>query len=87
MTTFTGPEEVNVFRAIAIKQGLKLLKLGIKPNRAWTLTNTLKAAGEYTGKHYKRSQIDTAIADMCEYLELVKAQRDAADGPSVTNNA
>jgi len=69
MTTFTGVEEVRVFQAISIKQGLKLLKVGMRPGRGWTLTKTLAAAGEITGKKYKRSELIEAVADLETWIE------------------
>lgn len=64
MTSFTTPEQIDYFRITSLKAGLKLLKVGIKPHRGWTLTKALKWASEYTGKTYKRSEVDTAITDL-----------------------
>ena len=51
-----------VFRALAIRHGLKLLAVGIKPNRMWTLSSTLKAAAQITGKTYPRTRAACLIA-------------------------
>lgn len=54
---FAGPENVQAFRMITIKHGLKLFaKTGMKPNRAWTLKNMLRAASESTGTKYPNSR-------------------------------
>lgn len=69
MTTFTGPAGVQTFRAAAIKSGLRLYaRCGIKPNRAWTPTNMLRAASQITGKTYKRGQYEQAAADLEVWL-------------------
>lgn len=70
MTMFAGEEGVTYFRAASIKAGLKLLKVGIKPGRAWTKTNALKAAAGITGKRgYRKIDIDLAIADLDHWLK------------------
>lgn len=70
MTVFAGVEGQTYFRAAALKAGLKLLKVGIKPNRQWTKTNTLAAAAKIVGKpSYKKTEIDVAIADLDAWLK------------------
>lgn len=70
MTMFAGPEGVQYFKAASIKAGLKLLKVGIKPGRAWTKTNALAAAAQITGKDkYRKIDIDQAIADLDHWLK------------------
>lgn len=70
MTSFVTPDEQNYYRAAVIKAGLKLLKVGIKPHRAWTKTNTLAAAAGITGKKkYRKVDIDQAIADLDHWLK------------------
>ena len=70
MTVFAGVEGVTYFQAAAIKAGLKLLKVGIKPNRQWTKTNALAAAARITGKkNYRKIDIDLAIADLDFWLK------------------
>lgn len=70
MTMFAGPDGVQYFQAASIKAGLKLLKVGMKPGRAWTKTNTLAAAAKITGKEkYRKVDIDLAIADLDHWLK------------------
>ena len=70
MTMFAGPDGVQYFQAASIKAGLKLLKVGMKPGRAWTKTNTLAAAAKITGKEkYRKVDIDQAIADLDHWLK------------------
>lgn len=69
MTSFTTPTEISYFRLVSLRSGLKLLKVGIVPHRGWTVTKALKWASEYTGRTYKRSEIDTAIADLTKKQE------------------
>lgn len=60
----------EIFRAIAIKQGLSLYaRTGLKPNRAWTPTNMLRTAGHITGHVYKRGQYELAISDLQYWLD------------------
>ena len=64
-TAFVGPDAIALYRATAIRSGLKMYaKCGMRPNRAWTPTAMLKAAGEITGKTYKRGQYLSAAADL-----------------------
>lgn len=69
MTSFTTPEQIDYFRLTSLKAGLKLLKVGITPHRGWTLTKALKWASDYTGKKYRRSEVDAAIADLSKKQE------------------
>jgi len=64
MIVLTG-DGITAYRAVALKVGLKLyVKTGLKPNSKWTLMNMLSSAGRITGKVYKRSQANEAIADL-----------------------
>ena len=66
---FTGPGGVATYRAIALKHGLYLYATcRIKPNRAWTPTAMLRAAGQITGKTYKRGHYHEAIADLTAWI-------------------
>jgi hypothetical protein len=60
--------QTETFRVIALRQGLKLLKVGIRPNTAWTPGQTLASAGRITGQTYKRGEYDRAIADLNTWL-------------------
>lgn len=75
MTSFVTPDEQNYYRAAALKAGLKLLKAGIKPNRKWTKTNALAAAGAITKpkRAYRKVDIDLAIADLDHWLKQRQA--------------
>lgn len=69
--TFVGDRGVATYRAIALKSGLKLYaKTGMKPNRMWTPTAMLRAAGDVTGRVYKRGQYLQAIADLDAWLQV-----------------
>lgn len=66
---FEGPKGVATYRAIVLKHALKLYaKTGMKPNRAYTPTAMLRAAGQITGKVYRRGQYDLAIADLESWI-------------------
>jgi hypothetical protein len=71
MTVFVGPNGVQTYRALAIKHGLALYaKTGLKPNSAYTPEAMLYAAGEITGKTFKRRQYAEAIAALDEWLAV-----------------
>ena len=70
MTSFVGEQGFETFRAIYLKTGLRLFaKTGMRPNRAWTPTAMLKAAGKITGKVYKRGQYDLAVTDLEAWIK------------------
>ena len=78
MTTFTGRDEVNTFVLIAVKNAISLyLKTGMKANRAYTPTNMLAKAGEFTGKVYKRGQLQLAHDDLQEKYKEILSERKA----------
>lgn len=60
------PESITVYRICVIKAALKLLSRGIKPNRAYTIRNTLAVASGFTGQNYTNSRkaCIKAIADI-----------------------
>lgn len=72
-TTFCGEDATKLFQAAVLRSGLGLLKAGIKPNRSWTITGALKMATGYTGKKYKRTEIDKARADLQIWIGAMKA--------------
>ncbi len=76
MTTFSGPTEVNSYVLVVLKNAIKLyLRTGMKANRAYTPTNMLAKAGEFTGKTYKRGQLQQAFDDLeAKYQEIVKTR-------------
>jgi hypothetical protein len=66
---FEGPAGVATYRAIVLKHALTLYaKHGIKPNRAYTPTAMLQAAGQITGKVYRRGQYELAAADLESWI-------------------
>jgi hypothetical protein len=71
-TTFAGPDAVNYFRAATLRSGLGLLKVGIRPTRGLTVTRALKLVTEYTGKKYKRTEIDIARADLTVWIDAMR---------------
>lgn len=54
VSSYIGPDAVEVFRAKAIKAGITMwAKTGMRPNRHWTPTAMIQAAGRITGKTYR----------------------------------
>jgi hypothetical protein len=73
-TTFAGPDAVALFRATSLASGLRLYaKTGMKPNRAWTPSAMLHAAGAITGKRYKRGQHQQAADDLKVWADTMAA--------------
>ena len=72
-TTFAGPDAVELFRAMTLRQALGLLKVGITPTRGLTQKKALALVERYSGRTYKRSQIDLAIADLTTWIEAMKS--------------
>lgn len=72
-TTFAGPDAVNLYRAAVIRSALGLLMKGIRPTRGATMTGTLKLVAGYTGKSYKRTEGERAVADMTLWIEAMKS--------------
>ena len=69
MTIFTGTDGVKTYRAAVLKSGLAMYaKCGMKPNRAWTPSAMLRAAGEITGKKYRRGEYQRAVSDLGAWL-------------------
>jgi hypothetical protein len=80
MTAFTGKDEVNTFVLIALKNAIKLyVNTGMKANRAYTPANMLAKASEFTGKTYKRGQLQIAYDDLqAIYEDILKKRKEAA---------
>jgi hypothetical protein len=72
-TMFSGPDAVRLFQAMSLHAGLGLLKAGIKPTRDWTITKALHAAAQYTGKTYKRTEIDRARIDLKIWIDTMRS--------------
>ena len=72
-TSFVGPDAVQLYRAMQVRGALKMWKAGLKVHRGIRLKDLLGMTGEYTGKTYKKSDIDTAIADLVQWIEAMKA--------------
>jgi len=51
-------------QAVFLKSALKLIKVGLKPSRGLTKTKLMAKASAITGVKYKRTEIDSAIADL-----------------------
>ena len=72
-TTFSGPDAVNLYRAIALKTALNMYaRHGMQANRQLTPTVMLVEAGKYTGKVYKRGMYAVAVEDMQVWVDTMK---------------
>ena len=72
--SFVGAEATKLYSATVLKSAIKLFaKTGIKVNRAYTPGAMLAAAGQITGKKYKRSQYQQAIDDLQVWCDTMSA--------------
>lgn len=58
----------NRIAAIAAKQGLKAIKIGMRLNTSYTPKNCRRIAEEFTGKKFKARDYDGMIAALEEAL-------------------
>lgn len=72
-TMFAGPAAVDVFRAITLKSALGMTKHGLVATRGMTKTRCLAMVTEYTGKKYKRTEVDQALADLQTVIDAARA--------------
>lgn len=68
---FSGPDAVNLARAISVKSALRLAMVGLSI-RGVTKTGLLKIASEYTGVKYKRGEYEKAREDLTTWIETMK---------------
>jgi hypothetical protein len=68
---YSGPDAVNLARAITVRSALRLAKIGMSVRGA-NKTQLLKIASEYTDRTYKRGQYDLAISDITVWIETMK---------------
>ena len=72
-TMFVGPDATELFRATMLRSALGMLKVGITPTRGMTITKALTMATRYTGKKYKRTQIEAARDDVKVWCDTMSA--------------
>lgn len=72
-TVFSGPDAMRLFDAITLRSGIKLLAKGICPSRGWTMKLALARANDFTGKTYKLTESDKAVADLTIWIETMRA--------------
>ena len=74
VTSYIGPDATQLFRARMVRHGLiGWQKFKMKPSRGVTVTRMLAAAGQYTGKKYKNTQVAEAIDDMDVWVKTMLA--------------
>lgn len=64
----TNPDR-NRIAAVAARQGLKAIKIGMRLNSAYTPKNCRAIAERVTGRKFKARDYDGMIAALTEYLE------------------
>lgn len=67
-TSFSGPDQVDRYRAIVLATGLDLYrKTGLRPNRAYTPKAMMTAAAEITGRKFKARAYQEAAEALREW--------------------
>jgi len=66
------PKQIEGFVIATIKQGLKARKIGMFITRGATTKFLLTKLSGYTGKKYKRNEIEEAITDCDALLTIIK---------------
>lgn len=84
--TLAGPDAVNLYRAITLKQGLLMYqRTGMLLTRGATPTMLLALAKGYTGKTYKgKDKYQQAAADVQVWIDTMKAALPVTDNRSPT---
>ena len=67
-TIIDTPNGIAVFQALAVKGGLKAIKLGLRVNTAYTPKNCMAMATKITGKQFKARDYDGAIKALEEWI-------------------
>lgn len=86
-TTFSGPDAVRLYRAVMLRSAINLHdRTGMLPNRMFTPTNMLIAAGQITGKAYKRGKVGraAAMADLTAWINAMQSALPVVDGNRVS---
>lgn len=63
------PQQISLYQALVVRQGLKACKIGMRVNRAYTPANLMRAVTRITGKKHKARDYDGALASLQEWLE------------------
>jgi hypothetical protein len=71
-TVFAGADAIRLFTAVTVRSAIGMLKKGIKPSRHWTMTKALRMATSYSGKTYKRTEADRAMADLTLWIDAMR---------------
>ncbi len=74
-TSFNGPDAVDLFRLITLRQGINMHKrFGMIPTRGVTITRMLEMVTAFSGKPYKgKTKHDAALADLDARIAALKA--------------
>ena len=72
-TMYAGKDSVELFRANLLKNSLRMASRGLKPTRGFTLKYGLELCRRYTGRGYKRTEVEQAIKDLTVWIETMKS--------------
>lgn len=75
MVALHGKDAVSCMRVATIMSGIRMniqTKGRMQLTRGANITHLLKLAGQYTGKTYKRTQKEVALADLQAWLDTMK---------------
>lgn len=79
-TTFVGPDAINLYRAIYLKQALVMYaRSKMLMTRGATPGFMLVEATKYTGHKYKRGAYTEAAKDLADWIATMKAALPVTD--------
>lgn len=74
MTSFNGPDAVNVYAMTVLASGLRMYaKTGMRPNRAYTPKAMMAAAERHTGRKFKARDYEGAAQALKEAADALAA--------------
>lgn len=76
---FTG-DAVAIYQAMAVRQGLKACKIGMRLNIAYTPKNLMSMVTKITGKTFTRGKYDEAISAVDEWILQARSTTEIKEG-------
>ena len=70
---FVGPDATHLYRAMVLRSAMGLLKVGIAPTRGLSMKKALAMVTVFSGRSYKRTEVDQAVKDLTVWIETMKS--------------
>lgn len=75
-TVIDTPDGITCYQMLAVKHGLKAIKIGLRLNRAYTPTNLRKMTEKLTGRKFKARDYDGMIAALEHKIDGIQNVHD-----------